>query len=195
MFPRKTVVAVLEEEPKKAPPPPQNPKPRKVQPQGNSEEVQQYVFLCQKIRAETPVVRMLQLRQFLAERGIPEYDINEVDQHLTRLAAQRNQETNDPHCYYWHPLREEDKGTSFRWWWNLGGEWRCRSNGLNEVYHKLVPPSVLETVVTIMEKFPDAKFFVSDISHVKDPFLAVTFQGQWPVIVDFWDEPDFRPSK
>lgn len=62
------------------------------------------------------------------------------------------------------------------------------------VYRKLVPGSVLQTVATIRESFPDAKFFVSDIEQVKDPFLLVTFRDTKAVIVDFWDEPGFRPA-
>lgn len=164
------------------------PKPRVIKPVGEAEEVRGYVALCQKICAETPAVRMLQLRQFLAERGIPEYDNRHVDAYLLGVVYQREKSTHGYLKYFWHPLREEDKDTSFHWFWDA----KCDSS--RTVYHQLVPGSVLQTVATILEAFPDAKFFVSDIAAVRDPFLLVTFPDVSPVIVDFWSEPGFRPA-
>ncbi len=186
MFWPKKVATVAE---KSAPSPQQKdirPKQRKVEPAGHPDEVKSYVALCQKIHAETPAVRMLQLRQFLVERGIPEYEVSQVHQYLRGLVAKIGNYV----CYTWKPLREEDKNTRFRWWW--GGGNRCELS--DTLYHKLVPHSVLQTVAIILEALPDAKFFVSHISEVKDPFLLVTFTDVDPVVVDFWNEPGFRPE-
>ena len=171
--------------------PPKDLRPRKqeVKHMGTSAEVREYVALCQKIHADTPVVRMLQLRQFLAERGIPDYQSIQVHSYLYNMAEER-EKTGGYFSYKWHPLREEDKEVTFRWWWKHVD--KCESTGT--LYHKLVPGSVLATVATILETFPDAKFFVSDISGVEDPFLLVTFPDVDPVIIDFWNEPGFRPA-
>jgi hypothetical protein len=163
--------------------------PEKIEAPGTTEEVQSYVALCRKIGAETPAVRMLQLEQFMAERGIPEYDTDAVDDRLLAL-AKKSGGTNA--SYVWHPLREQDKGVSFRWFWEENGRELCTIE--DTVYHELVPASVLETVSIILEQFPDAKFFVSDLPDEDDPFLLVTFPDVSPLIVDFWNEPDFRPE-
>lgn len=183
-------VAVVEKPVQSSTPEDTRPKKQQVKCVGDPDEVKNYVVLCQKIRAETPAVRMLQLRQFLTERGIPEYDSNQVHRYLWKMVDELSRR-GGRYGYKWHPLREEDKKTSFRWWWSRV-ESACESS--DTLYHQLVPSSVLQTVATILEAFPDAKFFVSDISLVKDPFLLVTFPDVDPVIVDFWNEPGFLPS-
>ena len=181
-FGRKKASAVLE-----APVPPVRLTPRAVKVGGDAEEITAYANLCQRIRAETPAVQMLRLQHFLAEQGILAYDSIEVRQHLSKLCGETKR-------YNWHPLREEDGGVSFRWYW---GDERCASSSSPSIhlYGEVVPSSVLETVEKIVEKFPDAKFFVSAISDVKDPFLGVTFPGQVLIIVEVWDEPGFRPVR
>ena len=138
---------------------------------------------------------MFQLKHFLADRGIPEYNPLEVHKYLNQIVSLQNQESL---CYSWFCLRKTDKkrldknkkrfGT-FNWFHDgKHAHWR-----IPEIYDELVPSSVLETVSTIVEEFPDALFFVSKIQHVKDPFLAVTFSGETLVVIDFWSEPGFRP--
>ena len=162
---------------------------------GSADEIEGYVALCEEIKAVTPAVRMLQLRHFLAERGIPEYDASEVDAYLFAIAAAARKLAGDWDLWNisWCPLREEDKGVCFRWVRERGIEQGVRVQRETDLYHRLVPASVLSTVQTISKEFPDAKFFVSEISRVADPFLAVTFPGQTLLIVDFWAEPGFRP--
>lgn len=155
----------------------QKPRPRLVAKSGDREEIQNYVVLCQKIGAETPAVKMLRLKNFLAERGIPEYDIKEVRAYLDKLLIPGQ-------TVFWMPLRTVDDGEKCIW---------LTKNKM--IYPHLVPSSVLETVSTILEVFPDAQFFVSYIATNPDPFLIVTYEGQTPVVVDFWDEPGFRPVK
>ena len=66
-----------------------------------------------------------------------------------------------------------------------------------ETYQDLVPAAALSTVKRVGEQFPSARFFVSDVRqqerHYPDPFLAVTFPGQPFTIIEWWNEPNFRP--
>lgn len=164
------------------------PQPQKIEAPGEADEVREYVALCQKIGAETPAVRMLQLEQFMADHGIPEYDDVQVHDHLCKLAKQAGGEYA---MYNWHPVREKDNGVDFRWYF-INRENRQRTCEISPlIYHDLIPASVLETMATIIEHFPDANFFVSDIPDDPDPFLLVTFPGVSPLIVDFWNEPGF----
>ena len=181
----------------KAPAPavPERPRRQKIRYE-EPDEVESYVTLCKEIGAETPAVRMLQLRQFLAERGIPEYNGHQVHQYLLHLAKTQVEETGLVQRIFWYPLRKDDLGDQHPLWYAWGdvaGMAVFIQYQSNTLYHKLVPASALGTVQTILKAFPDAKFFVSDIAQVADPFLAVTIPGQALMIVDFWDEPGFRP--
>lgn len=169
------------------------PNPHKVQVDDDTEEVASYIRLCQKSGSETPAVKMLRLRHFLADRGIPEYNLREVLGYLESLWRREvEKEHEDIIRISWLPLREVDKDIAFRSYRDFR---YCPSESSDWLYPELVPSSVMETVGRIAEEFPDAKFFVSSIGTHPDPFMAVTFPGQPLVIVDFWNEPGFRPTK
>lgn len=150
------------------------------------EEILAYDSLCKKIGVNAPYVRLLLLEYFFADRGIPVYDNNEVHQHLVSLGRSSGRQ------HLWKPLRKSDMccNQNFIWWFDEDHSKSCDSG----IYKHLVPGSVLETVSTILDTFPDANFLVSEIVKVSDPFLAVTFPGQRLIIVDFWNEPGFRPT-
>lgn len=175
----------------------QRPQRQKISPMGTHEELEGYAALCKEIGAETPAVRLLQLQQFLAERGIPEYDGWQVHQYLIHQAKMRKKATGQNQTIFWYPLRKDDTGDQHPLWF----AWNDVGNGVSieylpvkdTIYYKLVPGSVLETARTVHHAFPDAKFFVSDIAKLQDPFLAVNIPGQELLIIDFWDEPGFRP--
>lgn len=196
VFGSKKGTAIMEAPPPE-PTPPQRPQPRKVRAVGTKKELEDYFALCKDISAETPAVRMLQLRQFLAERGIPEYDGWQVHLHLIHQAKMQRKATGQNQTIFWYPLRKDDTGDQHPLWFawdNVGDGVSIKYMETKDtIYYKLVPASALETVKMILQGFPDAKFFVSDIAELQDPFLAVNIPGQKLLIVDFWDEPGFRP--
>lgn len=149
------------------------------------DEVQEYVDACVRLDILTPAVRTLQLKLFLRKHNMPIYDLRQVHDYLCQKA--KNAGTQ----YQLQPLREIDRDTHFRWWYK-------RTDGSNPqeaslfVYSEIIPIAVLQTAATIKDAFPDARFFVANVQ--KDPFLLVTFLGQDPMVVDFWNEPGFRPK-
>lgn len=111
--------------------------------------------------------------QFLSDHGLVLYDRVSVSKFLKQKAGKRN--------VVWRPLREADKAKSKSRW-----EDRPVSQ-----YKKAVPYPVLLLVQDILEKFPMAKFYVSDYQVVRpDPFLEVRLNGK-RYVVEHWDEPEF----
>lgn len=158
-------------------------------------EVEEYAALCQTVLGEIPnAAKMLLLRQFLAERGLPVYDSRLVHEYLMQKAKDEQGSEPGERAVYWQPLRKKDRLKSFAWWWGYDHKYGRRCEISREVYNKLVPSSALETVKVISSEFPDAKFFVSNIREVLDPFLLVTYPLVEPAVVDFWDEPGFKPK-
>lgn len=65
-------------------------------------------------------------------------------------------------------------------------------------YTKVIPEAVLATAETILKHFDQKKepvvLLVSDYEVAQpDPFLAAAVPGHPFLIVDFWDEPGFKP--
>lgn len=94
-------------------------------------------------------------------------------------------DANGNRGWLWVPLRNQD---TLKFW---NSEY---ANG--RFYDKPVPYAVLKTVDELTERFPKAKFFISDArgeSDYKDPFLLFTLdEGRTQHIVERWNEPAFR---
>lgn len=174
------------------------PKAKPAKPMGEASAISEYVEACKAVDALTPAVRMLQLRHFLAERKMKEYDAEEVHKYLCDLACKRQEEVGANRINIeWMPLRKVDRKTNIDWV-QLGEAVRSSSVYCiqsRDIYPKVVPRSVITTVATISKEFPDARFFVSDIKNVQDPFLGVGFPGQVLAIIEVWSEPGFMPTK
>ncbi len=162
------------------------PKPKKVK--ADSGLSKEYRTLARKLEISSPVYNLEALRAFLREANILIYDYEEVIKYLAKKATETRFQ-----FVVWVPLRKRDVGKGngrmpF-------GQYHGRvENGT--IYRHAVPISVLQTVERISDEFPEAGFFVSDYSAVKpDPFLAVGFRGVDILVVDFWAEPGFKPTK
>ena len=56
-----------------------------------------------------------------------------------------------------------------------------------------IPIPVMLTIDRIESLYPSARFYISDIRDVKDPFLAVTVDGADTLfVIERWDDPNFR---
>lgn len=80
-------------------------------------------------------------------------------------------------------------------------EWSRRV--LTQPYNRLIPFPVLKTVAEITARFPTVSFIVADwvdhktttivpSSQPEDPFLALLGPGIPLMIIERWDEPNFR---
>lgn len=149
-----------------------------------------YLRLVEKLGIRSAAILTVKLEAILADEFIPVFDYEKVEQYLNneclkRAQAQALAQAQDRLSYTswcWKPVRAEDrKGTS--------GMPRVT----RQLYQQAIPGEVLLTMERIAAKLPEAKFFVSEIVDVADPFLAVTVKGAnklW--VIERWDEPSFR---
>lgn len=150
----------------------------------------------------------------LAEMGLRQYDPAVVKAYLNtkyteawgfRALRQKDYE-RDGHGYITRDSRSDNRlilrqSSNQSWDSDRAIFWAPAHNGFiiggqdRELYSKPVPMPVLLTVQRIVEKFPEAKFYVSDKANVqiepRDPFLLVVHLDQ-QYIIERWDEPSFR---
>lgn len=162
---------------------------------GDVQWIEEYSNLSDYIGFDSPALKFAKLKTLLANKNIPIYDIQHVIKYLM------SKRTDVKYLVKWAPLRKGDMShccipsivyepSTNSYSGRFHGHF---DDGRLFPYEKAVPMSVLNTVKTIMDEFAEARFFVSDIKLVQDPFLAVGFDGTELLVVDFWDEPGFKP--
>jgi hypothetical protein len=124
----------------------------------------------------------LKLSAVLVDENIRVYDYGKVCRFLDRKLGKE---------WKWLPLREIDRQEF------PGGTWSHEVEGAKRYfgetrYNRPVPLPVLLTVQKIVEKVPEARFFVSGIERDADPFLCVTTKLLHVTVIERWDEPDYR---
>ena len=139
---------------------------------------------------------------FLAKKGIPRFDYNQVDRYLAAIAEK------DGKVWIWRPLREKDK----LGWERHGrhsmlpghhhsrGHGSCRSEWEYRPYQRAIPIRILRQVNEIKAEFGDKiKFLVSDFKEAEspnfrdfpDPFISVVALDMEVIVFGVWDEPGF----
>lgn len=156
-------------------------------------EFQDYLGLAAKVGFCPPILLTHRVKAFLLESQVDIYPVNPVYSYLDhKFGLPEKVDGKFVRKWGWHPLRPVDANRLIA----------HRNDDENahiekDVYTKIVPGPVLETVDLIASRFPTEPlcFFVGDAiltDEEKDPFLAVTHGGgQW-LIVERWDEPSFR---
>lgn len=157
------------------------------------EELNEYEQLAKEIGFAPPHLDVERFKAHLAELGLRVYDRAKVKAYLDQewgKATSTFSGTRVPWC--WRPMREADRRNNA---FSLMDTDQVMP-GL-AAYDKAVPMPVLMTVKNILEKFPDAKFYICDLVREheqpqnKDPFLMVEV-GSESFIVERWDEPKYR---
>lgn len=151
--------------------------------------IESYLELAGKIGFSNGSTLRLQLVECLRTNGIQVYPFEKVEKYLGELVW-RKRESQPGLVWCWKPLRFEDVGA-------LGTEISQTRDGhiSRSQYHNAVPIHALQKVETIVSGMPDKSvhFYVSDyeVPH-PDPFLAVAGVGFSMIVIDHWDEPDFK---
>ena len=120
----------------------------------------------------------------LSEWGLRRYEGAQVRAFLTYQYGRKD--------WCFRPLREADRREHAQWWDEDLSRGAIQT-GLR-VYAKPIPMPVLLTIDRIVERFPSAKFYVSDErrpSDVSDPFLLILIDEE-EYIIERWDEPNYR---
>ena len=176
----------------------EKPRPLDLENEINNEEIDHYEKLASKIgyQPDKTELQFQRLKTFLAEQGIPVYDEDQVFDWMTDQAKKNRKR------WVWRPLRERDVRRDCRYHLvksvQMTVDWDTFTAGQieKEPYYKIIPLSVLETAAKVAEGFPEACFFVSDLVSLPkpDPFLAVTLPNCPFLVIDFWNEPGFKPK-
>lgn len=147
----------------------------------------------------------------LAEAGITVYDNDKVQRFLLAQAPPSNG-VMDFVYVEWVPIKAEKQmrhpqqqfasalasvGMNQTWLDRLQSVQPVQRTSPYEVdipaYGKPIPLQALLMAEKVGAIFPDARFTVSEVRRVVDPFLAFTVAGiDKPIIVFHWDEPGFK---
>jgi hypothetical protein len=162
------------------------PLPRGIRP----EVPQSYAACCERLGFAPGDLANVRLKEFLFDSGIALYDNVQVRDYL------RGETLSSTDSIGWVPLREKDSPQKYVYKFRREGDPVFVGDGLTFYYQKLIPERVLIIVEQITNRFPDARFFVSEIQHNPDPFLGVSVDRNRTLhVVAVWDEPGFSGGK
>lgn len=119
----------------------------------------------------------------LAEESIDVYELSRVERYMDRKGY-----------WGWFPLRTVDAARTFMVSRETFTPYSSLYGGAKQgVYQNPIPYPVLLTVEKILERCPDANFFIAAPDKHPDPFLAVVHLSDSKMyVVERWDEPSFR---
>lgn len=151
-----------------------------------NEPSEEYVQISKKLGINKIPLRLLELAKVVREETLGVYSYEEVarylDKQVEKLASARLESWRSFYEWRWHPVKEYSSR-----------HYRAGSHFETSIYNKPIPPEVLPTIAKIVERFPDAEFYVTDIREYKDPFLGVTVPGSETLfVIERWNEPSFR---
>lgn len=168
-------------------PVPTIPKPSPIATEGMAPD--HWKVMAKKVGFTPQFLNQEEFRLGLRELGIPIYDLDEVSQYMNAAVVRLNTTEKDSAPTNWSGTVKE-----WRWQWTPLREADVSEGNMKwSHYQHAVPLHALEKVALIMEKFPEAKFHVSEITQRPkgDPFLAVQYKSWEMVVIDQWDEPGF----
>lgn len=152
----------------------------------------EYRARARRLGVKTPALLEVEMEEAIKAENLPIYNYDRVTAYLKNLCDRQNAGKTrklfsmEPWAEWrWLPLRERDFLQDI-----------VQPKGMGaRVYKQRVPDVVLEVIETLQNRLPEAKFFVSEIVQVADPFLAVTVEGSEKLwVVQRWNEPAFRDA-
>ena len=150
---------------------------------GGDEPDADYVSLSKQLDVNAIPLQFAELGCAIREVCIGIYAYEAVIRYLDRVVEEKRNHRWDSLDWYWRPVNAAAAGYRAH----------APKHVSPDVYDKPIPLPVMLTIQRIKSRFPAAKFFVSDIREVSDPFLAVTVEGSDSFfVVERWDEPGFR---
>ena len=143
---------------------------------------QEYIELSKRLGINKIPLQLIELARVVREVCIGVYEYEAVTWYLDRQVERTKKNRYDHIDWYWHPVKSSN------------AIWFGRPSHVSaDVYNKPIPMPVMLTIARIESLYPAARFYVSDIREVKDPFLAVTVEGADTFfVIERWDEPSFR---
>ena len=150
------------------------------------EPSEEYVQLSHRLGINTIPLRLVELAKVVREETLGIYPYEDVarylDKQIEKLASSRSETWRFLHEWRWRPVKDYSSR-----------HYRSGSQFDTRVYSKPIPPEILPTIARIVDRCPDAEFYVTDVQELKDPFLGVTVPGSDTLfVIERWDEPTFR---
>jgi hypothetical protein len=150
------------------------------------EPSEEFVQLSQQLGINKIPLRLVELARVVREETMGVYPYEDVvrylDKQVGKLAGVRSERWRSFYEWRWHPAKEYSSR-----------HYRSASHFDFIIYNKPIPQEVLSTIARIVDRIPDAEFYVSDVQEFKDPFLGVTVPGSDTLfVIERWDEPSFR---
>lgn len=148
-----------------------------------------YIDAARRVGVINAATKRGMILRICAEMGLRVYPLGAVEKFMDAQFGHAKK-GSDP-TWGWRPLREADRDKL------ISNRDDGMPNGCiaKRLYHGAVPLPVLLTVERIAEAVPDVHFYVTDKVNAtaeEDPFLAVTAAGMNMLIVERWDEPNFK---
>lgn len=152
----------------------------------------EYVDTAKRLGVVNGALKREMLLHACREHGINVYERRAVERYLETVFGRPRGRTFHG-TWGWRPLRQVDeRKVEFP---DLDS-WGQSGHILRGLYQGAVPLPVLLTVERLSAAVPDVYFFVSDKNeqsdYTLDPFLMVCAPGMAQLIVERWDEPNFR---
>ena len=149
------------------------------------EPAEEFIRLSQDLGINKIPLRLVELAKIVREETLGLYPYEDVvrylDKQVEKLTNSRSDRWHSLYRWRWHPVKEYPSSH------------RYDAPFDSRVYNRPIPPEVLPTIARIVDRFPDAEFYVTDIQEFKDPFLGVTVPGSDTLfVIERWDEPAFR---
>ena len=122
---------------------------------------------------------LIEFQAFCDENSIPLYNLQAVEAYLEQQVRKTKKKFKGDYIIFtWEALRKQDH------------HYFKDHPGSAVAYNKKVPIEALKTALTVAKHYPEARFYVSDIKHYPDPFLAVVLPNiAEKQIIAVWDEP------
>ena len=170
----------------------------------------EYCRVAKSVDFAPPVVLTQLFLKFCGENGVDFFPYAKVHGYLDQVFGEEivvfpcGHLTTYRPTWGWRPLRKVDTifpvGNRYGNFSGCKGDNDGTKNGLvlTGHYQKPVPFPVLLRAEEICSAFPrGVTFFVSDALNeeevaIRDPFLAVSLDGQTFYVIERWDEPAFR---
>jgi len=145
-----------------------------------------YIRLSRKLGVNQIPLRLVELAKIVREETLGIYPYEDVarylDKQVEKLRGNRADSWRSFYEWRWHPVREY---SSHRY--------RAGAHFDTSIYNKPIPQEVLPAIDRIVDRMPDAEFYISDVQEYKDFFLGVTVLGSDTLfVIERWDEPSFR---
>ena len=140
------------------------------------EPTEEYVRFSRDLGINKIPLRLVELARIVREEtpGLYPYEdvVRYLDKQVEKLANNRSNRWHSLYGWRWHPAKEYPSSRGYDAPFD------------SRIYNKPIPPEVLPMIARIVDRFPDAEFYVTDTQEFKDPFPGRDSTGVGHLVCD-----------